>query len=152
MWATWLYSAHVGQPDPLFYDYLSPFVIGAAVGAFGLLYGMGWRAWQGQRVPQRGWSVVTQLAASTLGIYCVHIFVLDVFRHHTSFFGNGGVAVVGNSAGRRHCVWGYVGAGQCAARYQATAARDVRLTVQLLYLCCHPRQVKCCALGHQPAQ
>lgn len=85
MWATWLYSAHVGQPDPLFYDYLSPFVIGAAVGAFGLLYGMGWRAWQGQRVPQRGWSVVTQLAASTLGIYCVHIFVLDVFRHHTSF-------------------------------------------------------------------
>lgn len=90
MVATWLYSLHRGHPDPLFYDYLSPFVIAAAVCAFNVLYGAGFKANRAARLSEQSWSVLNQLAASTLGIYCVHIFVLDVLRNHTGLMqGNG---------------------------------------------------------------
>lgn len=90
MMSTWLYSARQGQPDPLFYDYLSPFVIGAAACAFNLLYGLGFRAHKHQALSQQSWAVLNQLAASTLGIYCVHIFVIDIVRRYTSLMdGNG---------------------------------------------------------------
>lgn len=83
MIATGLFSMHQGQPDPLFYDYLSPFVIAAAVSVFNVLYGLGFRMNQLERLSARSWSVLNQLAASTLGIYCVHIVVIDVFKRHT---------------------------------------------------------------------
>lgn len=90
MIATWLYSSRQGQPDPLFYDYLSPFVVGAAVCAFNLLYGLGVRAAGQDGFSPQSWPVLNQLAASTLGIYCVHIFVIDVFRHYSGLtVGNG---------------------------------------------------------------
>lgn len=76
-WATWLYSAQQGAPDPLFYDYLSPFVVLAALSAFNLLYGLGVRLARSDRVPAGFWRVLKHLASSSLGIYCFHIFVLD---------------------------------------------------------------------------
>lgn len=92
MVATWLYSVRQGQPDPLFYDYLSPFVIAAAVCAFNVLYGLGFKADKYARLSSQSWSVLNQLAASTLGIYCVHIFVLDVFKRHTGLLNGNGSA------------------------------------------------------------
>lgn len=83
MVATWLFSLRQGQPDPLFYDYLSPLVIAAAVCVFNLLYGLGFKADKHGLLPSRAWSVLNQLAASTLGIYCVHIVVIDTLRRHT---------------------------------------------------------------------
>lgn len=90
MVATGLYSRHQGKPDPLFYDYLSPFVIAAAVCAFNLLYGWGVKISQRAQLSQQSWTVFSGLAASTLGIYCIHIFVLDIFKLYTGLItGNG---------------------------------------------------------------
>lgn len=92
MFATWWLSRQQGQPDPLFYDYLSPFVIAAAVCVFNLLYGLGFKVNQHGVLSPRSWSVLDQLAASTLGIYCVHIVVIDIFRRHTDLMNGNGSA------------------------------------------------------------
>lgn len=70
MAATYRYSKYVGAPDPLFYDYLSPFVMASAVCAFNVLYGIGTLAVSHAEALRR-------LSACTLGVYCLHIFVLD---------------------------------------------------------------------------
>ena len=70
MTATFAYSVHENAPDPLFYDYLSPFVMGAAVCAFNVLYGLG------ARFGPRSAGLKT-ISACTLGIYCIHIFVMN---------------------------------------------------------------------------
>lgn len=90
--ATWLFSLRQGQPDPLFYDYLSPFVIAAAVCVFNLLYGLGAKAHKYALLPAQSWTVVNHLAASTLGIYCVHIVVIDVVRRYTGLMDGDGSA------------------------------------------------------------
>lgn len=77
--ATWWYSAHRGQPDPLFLDYLSPLVIASAGLAFCLLIGLGGHMGRLAGRTGRSWAPVTRLAASTLGIYCAHVFVLDLY-------------------------------------------------------------------------
>ena len=87
--ATWLYSLQLGQPDPLFYDYLSPVVIMASVCAFNLLYGVGVKASKRDALSSQSWAVLKDLAASTLGIYCVHIFILDLFKSSTELLSGG---------------------------------------------------------------
>ena len=74
MVATFVYSRHEGAPDPLFYDYLSPLVMASSVSAFLVLYDLGARK-VGEYSPQ-----IKTMAAATLGIYCIHIFVLDVVQ------------------------------------------------------------------------
>lgn len=73
MVATYLYSSVQGQADPLFYDYLSPFVLASSVCAFNVLYGAGTKvtAYSGP---------LQSVAACTLGVYCIHIFVMDRFE------------------------------------------------------------------------
>lgn len=69
MAATYIYSRRSGTPQTLFYDYLSPFVVASSVCAFNVLYGAGARiaAYSG---------ALRKVSACTLGIYCVHVFVL----------------------------------------------------------------------------
>ncbi len=78
MLATYAYSAREGEPDPLFYDYLSPFVLVSSIYAFNVLYGLGARLGKsldvGVDVPG-----LKQLSACTLGVYCIHIFILHRF-------------------------------------------------------------------------
>lgn len=88
--ATWRYSLQLGQPDPLFYDYLSPFVIAASVCVFNLLYGLGVKASRRDALSPQSWSVLNNLATSTLGIYCAHIFILDLFKANTGLLGGAG--------------------------------------------------------------
>ncbi|OWT60172.1 acyltransferase [Candidimonas nitroreducens] len=76
MAATYLRSRQTGGPDPLFYDYLSPLVMAASACAFNTLYGLGMRARRYAR-----W--LRQISACTLGVYCVHIFVLRRFESAT---------------------------------------------------------------------
>jgi surface polysaccharide O-acyltransferase-like enzyme len=76
MAATYAYSTHVDAPDSLFYDYLSPLVMAASVCIFNVLYGLGARL--------RPYSaILNQISACTLGVYCIHIFVMDRFEAMT---------------------------------------------------------------------
>lgn len=70
MTATFMYSSHAGTPDTLFYDYLSPLVMGASICIFNVLYGLGDKL----RLHS---NLLNRLSACTLGIYCLHIFVLQ---------------------------------------------------------------------------
>lgn len=69
MTATFMYSKHSNTPDPLFYDYLSPLVMGASVCIFNVLYGLG------DKLRSHS-NMLSQVSACTLGVYCLHIFVL----------------------------------------------------------------------------
>ncbi|MDS1142455.1 acyltransferase family protein [Pusillimonas sp. SM2304] len=81
MVATYAYSKQTGAPDTLFYDYLSPFVLASSVCAFNILYGLGTKA--GEYA-----GPVNRIAACTLGIYCVHIFVLGLVGDATDLMGD----------------------------------------------------------------
>ncbi len=70
MVATYVLTAQTGVPATLFYDYLSPFVMASAVCAFNVLYGLGTKA-SDYAGPLK------KLSACTLGVYCLHIFVLN---------------------------------------------------------------------------
>ena len=76
MVATDLYSRHSGAPQSLFYDYLSPLVLAASVCAFNVLYGAGTKI-RDYRGP------ISRVSACTLGVYCLHIFVLNRFEAAT---------------------------------------------------------------------
>ena len=73
MIATYLYSKMLGSPKELFYGYLSPFVIISAGCAFNILYTIGLKL-------DNYASVIRLFSKCILGIYCVHIFVLDRFQ------------------------------------------------------------------------
>lgn len=73
LWASHSYSQSVGQPDSLFLDYLSPLVVAASVCVFFLFTRAG-AALKHQA------TVLKTMAACTLGVYCAHMFVLDVVR------------------------------------------------------------------------
>ncbi len=78
MTATIAYSVHMDAPDSLFYDYLSPFVMAASVCVFNVLYGLGPKL--------RPYSAaLNQISACTLGVYCIHIFVLGRMEVLTGF-------------------------------------------------------------------
>ena len=70
MLATYAYSKRAGAPNPLFYDYLSPLVLASSICVFNILYGLG------TKVGEYAESL-KQVSACTLGIYCIHVFVLD---------------------------------------------------------------------------
>ncbi|PKB21989.1 surface polysaccharide O-acyltransferase-like enzyme [Janthinobacterium sp. 64] len=68
MAVTYLWSQHLGGPCEFFYIYLSPLVVGAAYGLYTAFMGMK------PGVPSR-W--VMAISDCTLGIYCIHIFMID---------------------------------------------------------------------------
>lgn len=83
MAATFAYSKHVDAPDPLFYDYLSPFVMAASVCVFNVLYGLGAKL--------RPYSAaLNRISACTLGVYCIHIFVMDRLESMTGLLQSDG--------------------------------------------------------------
>src|SRR3546814_17854352 len=69
MVATYVYSYESGKPQTVFYDYLSPFVAASSVCAFNVLYGAGTRI-----IEYSG--VLEKVSACTLGVYCVHVFIM----------------------------------------------------------------------------
>ncbi|NTW74985.1 MAG: acyltransferase family protein [Chlorobiaceae bacterium] len=78
MTCTWLVSRWLGKPSELFFDYLSPFVIAAAYGLF--IAFMDTKA----GTPSR---LVTAISDCTLGIYGLHVFVID------PLFGRNGLSI-----------------------------------------------------------
>ena len=76
MLATYACSVGSDSPSTLFYDYLSPFVLASSVCAFNVLYGVGTKASEYARP-------VSKVAACTLGVYCIHIFVLSLLEDMT---------------------------------------------------------------------
>lgn len=68
MAVTYFWSQHLGGPCEFFYIYLSPLVVGAAYGLYTAFMGMK------PGVPSR-W--VMAISDCTLGIYCIHIFMID---------------------------------------------------------------------------
>src|SRR3546814_8839572 len=76
------WSSDVCSSD-LFYDYLSPFVMASAVCAFNVLYGLGTKA--GEYA-----GPLKKLSACTLGVYCLHIFVLNEVDSALAGMGAGG--------------------------------------------------------------
>ena len=71
MLLTWWQSVRAGTANDSFYDYLSPLVVIAAVAAFKLLLGM---KFTGGSVTG---TALNAVAANSLGIYCVHLIVLE---------------------------------------------------------------------------
>src|SRR3546814_12055081 len=76
------WSSDVCSSD-LFYDYLSPFVMASAVCAFNVLYGLGTKAGE-YAVPLK------KLSACTLGVYCLHNFVLNEVHSELAGLCSGG--------------------------------------------------------------
>lgn len=83
--ATYMYAHHHSQFSVVFYDYLSPLVVGASVCAFYLL------CWAGAAA-HRWAPVLKQLADCTLGVYCVHVVVLDMMGSTVAWPGYGKAA------------------------------------------------------------
>lgn len=79
---TYYLSKQLGSPCEFFYIYLSPLVVGAAYGLYMAFMGMK------PGLPSR-W--VTGVSECTLGIYCIHIFMIDPI-----FKARGISATVGN--------------------------------------------------------
>ncbi len=68
MVGSYLASVWVGHPSELFFDYLSPFVVMAAYGLFAVFMNMR------QGPPSE---LVSTVGACTLGIYGLHVFIID---------------------------------------------------------------------------
>ncbi len=83
--ATYMYARQHSQFSLVFYDYLSPLVVGASICACYLL------CWAGA-VAHRLGPVLKQLADCTLGIYCVHVVVLDIIADIVDLSGSGKAA------------------------------------------------------------
>lgn len=81
MMATFAYSRRVQAPDTLFYDYLSPLVMAASVCVFNVLYGLGSKLHAYS-------NVLNRVSACTLGVYCIHIFVMERFEAMTGLLGS----------------------------------------------------------------
>lgn len=71
MMLTWWASVRGGKADDSFYGYLSPLVVIASIAAFNLLLGV--RSVPGSFAS----SAMNTVAAHALGIYCVHLIVLE---------------------------------------------------------------------------
>ncbi|MBP6018262.1 MAG: acyltransferase family protein [Burkholderiaceae bacterium] len=69
--ATYMYARQQSQFSLVFYDYLSPLVVGASICACYLL------CWAGAAVHRLG-PILKQLADCALGVYCMHVVVLDI--------------------------------------------------------------------------
>lgn len=71
MLLTWSQSVRTGRADDTFYGYLTPLVVVAAVAAFNMLLGV--------RVAAASFTgfALNAIAANSLGIYCIHLIVLE---------------------------------------------------------------------------
>ncbi|NTU68329.1 MAG: acyltransferase family protein [Chlorobiaceae bacterium] len=76
MVGTWLLSYHLGEPSELFYSYTSPFVIAAGWGLFTFFMD------REQGPPSK---LVTTIGECTLGIYGLHIFIIDPVLNRNGF-------------------------------------------------------------------
>lgn len=76
MIGTWLISYHLGKPSELFYSYTSPFVIAAGWGLFTFFMDTE------QGPPSK---LVTTIGECTLGIYGLHIFIIDPVLNRNGF-------------------------------------------------------------------
>lgn len=72
-WMTYSRAVAAGRPDELFYAYLSPFVLSGSIGAFLFL---GAQPDGGGRVA----AVVRLISNHSLGIFCVHVLMIDLVR------------------------------------------------------------------------
>ncbi|NYT65978.1 acyltransferase family protein [Alcaligenaceae bacterium] len=70
--AAYLYARQHHYLGLIFYDYLSPLVVAASICACYVLY------WAGAATPNGLGPALKQLANCTLGVYCVHVVVLDL--------------------------------------------------------------------------
>ena len=69
---TYALSVSEGSPNQLFYSYLSPIVVFSSVSAFKLMVVLGARC--------AGLSkLLSVLSGCTLGVYCIHVFVMNRF-------------------------------------------------------------------------
>ncbi|WP_428825251.1 acyltransferase [Azonexus sp. IMCC34842] len=68
---SYILSAHFSQPCEFFFVYLSPFVVAAGYGLFIAFMGMD------RKAPSK---VLSVLADCTLGIYGLHVLVIELFR------------------------------------------------------------------------
>jgi surface polysaccharide O-acyltransferase-like enzyme len=68
MAGTFFVSSYLGKPSELFFDYLSPFVVVAAYGLFVVFMAM---------KPGPPSKLVSVIGECTLGIYGLHIFIID---------------------------------------------------------------------------
>lgn len=68
---TYEYSMFIGTPNELFYDYLSPFVILAAIAAFNLFMNL-----KIERVSPAG-KALGLVSDCALGVYCIHPFAVN---------------------------------------------------------------------------
>jgi surface polysaccharide O-acyltransferase-like enzyme len=68
--ATYWLSLRDGTPNQLFFSYLSPFVVAGAVFGFRLFISLGSRL-------SRYAKILNVLAGCTLGVYCLHIFIMN---------------------------------------------------------------------------
>lgn len=71
MLSTYWYSVRSGTPNELFYNYLSPFVVLASAAVFLILLGT---RFERSSLPGR---IVNAIADNSLGIYCIHLIVLE---------------------------------------------------------------------------
>lgn len=76
MAGTWLISNHLGKPDELFYSYTSPLVVAAGWGLFTFFMD------REQGPPSK---LVTVIGECTLGIYGLHIFIIDPVLSRNGF-------------------------------------------------------------------
>lgn len=70
MLATFYISKKMGSPNELFYNYLAPFVLVSAICAFNILYNIGLKL-------KKYIKIIRLLAESTMGIYCIHVFIIN---------------------------------------------------------------------------
>ncbi|MCE7765474.1 acyltransferase family protein [Pseudomonas putida] len=68
--ATHTMSMQQGEPSQVFYSYVSPLVVMAAIFAFRLLLALGGRLVKHSKV-------LAELSGCTLGLYCLHVFVMN---------------------------------------------------------------------------
>lgn len=73
MVGTWGLTAHFGSPNELLYHYTSPFVIVAAYGLFRIFMSMNLDDCSGFNQ-----KIAPVLSECTLGIFCIHIFVIEI--------------------------------------------------------------------------
>ena len=76
MFGTWLVCSWLGKPSELLFSYLSPFVIAAAYGLFIVFMDMK------KGAPSK---LVTTIGDCTLGIYGLHIFIIDPLFNQNGF-------------------------------------------------------------------
>lgn len=72
-WITYTRAVVSGHPDELFYGYLSPFVLGGAIGAFLLL--ASFEGGGGRLAP-----LVRLVSRHSLGVYCSHVIFIGATR------------------------------------------------------------------------